>query len=206
MLVIDKFRIWVKSHPNNIAVVSPEQGRKISYRELEERSNQLSRYLLKQYPAGSAMRIGACLDQSIEMIIVLLAVWKAGHIVVPLSPGISVEALQCIISDTKTSFVLTNEHCKGLLDKVDAMGVSFGVLEAVSFEQYSSDVPEVVVPEDAGAYIVTSSGTSGSKPKSILGSHYQLALNANLWNGALAGQDAAGNINEGSQIFVMGWS
>jgi non-ribosomal peptide synthetase component F len=76
------FEEQVKRTPNNIAVVFEDQ--QLSYKQLNEEANQLARYISKQNPSEL---IAICIDRSLEMIIAILAVLKAGCAYVPIDPN-----------------------------------------------------------------------------------------------------------------------
>ena len=99
------FEEQVERTPDAIAVVFEEQ--RLTYRELNDRSNQLAHYLRK-LGVGPDVLIGICLQRSLEMVIALLGVLKAGGAYVPLDPSYPKERLGFMIEDTRASIVLTD--------------------------------------------------------------------------------------------------
>ena len=69
------FEEWAGKTPNAIALVQGDQ--QLSYQELDERANQLAWYLQKQ-GVGSNVLVGICMERSIDMIVSLLGILKAG--------------------------------------------------------------------------------------------------------------------------------
>ncbi len=115
--------------PNSSAV--EHGGQQLTYKELNERANQLARFLRKR-GIGHESRVGVCLRRSLELPVALLAVLKAGAACVPLDPAYPKERLSYMLSDSETPLVLTQP---GLLSEVtdfDAEVVNSGArLEGV---------------------------------------------------------------------------
>ncbi|MCV9934728.1 condensation domain-containing protein, partial [Flavobacterium sp. LS1R47] len=91
------FEEQVLKTPNAIALVY--EGKELTYNELNEKSNQLARYIREQYQEKTQRSltpdtlIALCLDRSLEMIIGILAVLKAGGAYVPIDPTIPQERI-----------------------------------------------------------------------------------------------------------------
>jgi len=98
--------------PEQVALVFENEN--VSYRELNERSNQLAHYLRKQ-GIGPNVFVGICMERSIEMVVALLAVLKAGGAYVPLDPEYPSERLAMMIEDSQTPGVLTQRKLLGHL-------------------------------------------------------------------------------------------
>ncbi|NBP16454.1 hypothetical protein EBU95_19050 [bacterium] len=96
------FSEQAKKTPNNIALIYEEE--KLTYQELDESSNQLAR-LIKHEQASEMVCL--CLDRSLEMVISILGVLKAGCAYVPIDVNIPDARLKHILSDTKANLVLT---------------------------------------------------------------------------------------------------
>ena len=101
------FEDQVKRSPNAIAVVCDDQ--QLTYLELNEQSNQLARLILKQYEGNvpTDTLIVLCLDRSLEMMIGLLGILKAGAAYVPVDPNYPAARIQFILEDTQAQLVLT---------------------------------------------------------------------------------------------------
>ena len=74
------------------AVALSCEGEQLSYGELNAQANRLARHL-RALGVGPDVRVGVCLERSIEMVVALLAVLKAGGAYVPLDPGYPAERL-----------------------------------------------------------------------------------------------------------------
>lgn len=152
--------------PNAIAVEHADQ--RLTYRELEQRANQLAHFL-KQRGVGPESRVGICLRRSLELPVALLGVLKAGAACVPLDPAYPKERLAYMLEDSETSLVLTQP---GLLAEVTDFDAEIVTLDAdwTSFSHESSEnLSREVTPENL-AYVIYTSGSTG-KPRGVLLSH-----------------------------------
>ena len=108
------FEEQVKTTPDNVAVVFEDQS--LTYRELNEKSNQLARHIRKQYKKiiGKELEpdtlIALCLDRSFDMIIAILAILKAGAAYVPIDPKAPEERIVYTLTDSQVALVLTQSH------------------------------------------------------------------------------------------------
>jgi len=98
---------WAARIPGNTAVVF--EGRQITYGELNKRANQLAAYLIKKGIRSGEMA-GICLERSLEMIIAILGVLKAGGAYLPLDPAYPAERLSFMLADSKTRFLITGRE------------------------------------------------------------------------------------------------
>ena len=109
--VYELFEEQASRTPEGTALVY--EGEELSYRELNERSNQLARHIRKAYKArtgeslGADTLIGLYLDRSLEMVIGILGVLKAGGAYVPMDPGYPQERIDYILEDTGAALVLS---------------------------------------------------------------------------------------------------
>ena len=93
--------------PEATAVVFENQH--LTYRELNTRANQLAHYLLK-LDVGPDTLVAICMERSIEMVVAILGILKAGGGYVPLDPGNPKERLRSILADADSPVVITLEH------------------------------------------------------------------------------------------------
>jgi amino acid adenylation domain-containing protein len=101
------FEDQVQRTPDAIALEFEEK--RITYRNLNRRANQLAHYLLS-LGIGQEKPVGICIERSIEMIVGLLGILKAGGAYVPLEPAYPKERLQFMLEDAQVSIVLTTER------------------------------------------------------------------------------------------------
>jgi amino acid adenylation domain-containing protein/non-ribosomal peptide synthase protein (TIGR01720 family) len=162
---IDLFQQQVLQSPEAVAL--DFEGATLSYRQLDERSNQLAQYLRKAGVHGEEL-IPICLHRSPEMIIAMLAVLKAGAAYVPVDPSYPQERISYMLEDTASRLVLSSSVCEDrlpsragliLLDEQEEM------INWCSTEPVSSDI----APHHL-AYVIYTSGSSG-RPKGVLVEH-----------------------------------
>ena len=100
------FEEQVEKTPDNIAVVDEEK--ELTFLELNKRANKLASYLkTKNVKAG--IIVGVYINRSLDMIIGILAILKAGGTYVPLDSSYPKKRLKFIIEDTKLSIIVTNK-------------------------------------------------------------------------------------------------
>ena len=106
------FELQVERTPNHIAVVFGKQ--ELTYQELNSRANQLAHYL--QFLGVRPDRlVGICMNRSLDMVIGLLGILKAGAAYVPLDPAYPQERLAFMIEDSQLSILLTeSDRCTQL--------------------------------------------------------------------------------------------
>ncbi|MFZ0732910.1 MAG: amino acid adenylation domain-containing protein [Candidatus Sulfotelmatobacter sp.] len=143
-------------------------GQKLTYRELNERANQLARFLRKR-GIGIESRVGICLRRSLELPVAILAVLKAGAACVPLDPAYPKERVSYMLEDSETSLVLTQP---GLLSEVTDFDADVVNLEP-DWKQFADESRENVrssVEPGNLAYVIYTSGSTG-KPRGVLLTH-----------------------------------
>jgi len=100
------FEEQVKRTPDAIAVVFQEQ--QLSYRELNQKANQLAHYL-SSIGVKTETLVGICVERSLEMVIGLLGILKAGGAYVSLDPNYPAERVSYMLDDAQVSVLLTQE-------------------------------------------------------------------------------------------------
>src|ERR1700691_2909054 len=161
--------------PEQVALVFENQN--VSYRELNERSNQLAHYLRKQ-GVGPNVFVGICVERSIEMVIGLLAILKAGGAYIPLDPEYPTERLGMMIEDSQTPGVLTQRKLLAHFSRRDTPTFCLDTDWKSLASESTSNLNIAVSPSDA-AYAIYTSGSTG-KPKGVVNVH-QGIVNRLLW-------------------------
>jgi amino acid adenylation domain-containing protein len=150
----------------------------ISYKELEQRSNRLARYL-QQQGVGPDVLVGLCVERSALMAIGALAVLKAGGAYLPIDPSYPPDRIAFMLEDAQPRAVITQAS---LVQRLSAVGSEVVVLDRESAEtaQQSPDVLEDAGTLDNLAYVIYTSGSTG-QPKGVQITHHGL-LNLTLWH------------------------
>ncbi len=144
----------------------------LTYRQLNERANQLARYLTQQ-GVGPEARVGIMIERSIEMVVAVLGILKAGASYLPLDPAYPQERLAFMLEDAAAAVLLTQQRLVQLLPKSAATTVvcldsDWAAIEVESTENLSS----AVAPDNL-AYVIYTSGSTG-KPKGVAMPHRAL--------------------------------
>jgi amino acid adenylation domain-containing protein len=179
-------------HPDNLAVWARE--RSLTYRELEERSNQLA-HLLREHGLQKGDRVGIYFPKAVESVVSMLGVLKAGGVYVPLDPQQPARRVEYIIDNCRVkALVTTREKLRALnpqaLEAVplklftDRPGGVEGTPEAARWEDLAAfpaaRPPDALQPTTLDlAYILYTSGSTG-RPKGVMLSH-QNALTFVEW-------------------------
>jgi fengycin family lipopeptide synthetase D len=110
------FEEQVDKTPNNIAVVQGDI--QITYRELDKRSNRIAHYLINQFSNKDENIVTVLQDQSINMIISILGILKAGYAFLPLDPLLPQQALKHMLDEAGSEIVISTKNYVGLLNKL----------------------------------------------------------------------------------------
>ncbi len=155
--------------PEAIALVCDEQ--QLTYAELNTRANQLAR-ALQRLGVEPDMCVGLYLERSLELLIGLLGILKAGAAYVPLDPDYPAERLAFILQDAQISVLLTEQP---LVERLPAQGATVLCLDAdwQAIAAQSADNPSLSLSTGNLAYIIYTSGSTG-QPKGVMVSHRQV--------------------------------
>ncbi|MFB7273144.1 amino acid adenylation domain-containing protein [Streptomyces sp. NPDC056244] len=163
------FEEMAAAWPDEIAVV--HGGTRLTYRELNERANQLAHHLRTVVELRPNDLVGLVLDKSELMITAILAVWKAGVAYVPIDPGYPDDRVAFMLEDTRARLVLTHHtHTERLRGLPGAAGLPVVDLDKLPMGHRSTDNPDTAVTSTDLAYAIYTSGTTG-KPKAVLVPH-----------------------------------
>ncbi|MBW4417614.1 MAG: amino acid adenylation domain-containing protein [Myxacorys californica WJT36-NPBG1] len=157
-----QFEAQVAQTPDAIAIVFAEQ--QLTYRELNQRANQVAHYLQK-LGVKPEVPVGICVDRSPEMIIGLLGILKAGGAYVPLDPSYPQARLAFMLSDTQVPVVLTRSP---LLEQLPEIQATFLCLDTdwEIIAQETNQNPVSSATPDNLAYLMYTSGSTG-QPKGV---------------------------------------
>ncbi|MFR9677002.1 non-ribosomal peptide synthetase, partial [Streptomyces sp. TR06-5] len=160
------FEGWVRRSPDRIAVAFGDA--QLTYAGLERASNRLAHYL-RERGVGRETLVGLCMPRSLETIVGLLAIMKAGAAYVPLDPSYPRDRLAYMVADADLPVVLTRRSALEALPECDAQ-----VLTVEDFWPELEKRPDTPVATggtvDDLAYVIYTSGSTG-KPKGVQVTH-----------------------------------
>nr|AGS49549.1 long-chain-fatty-acid--CoA ligase [uncultured bacterium esnapd9] len=134
------------------AVAIEHDGRAMTYRELDERANRVAHWLIRRGVQPEA-RVVVLLPRSVDLVVALLAVWRAGGAYVPVDPEYPAARVRSVVEDSSPVLVLDAQQ----LAEVDLSGCP-------------ADDPRVAVAARHAAYTIYTSGSTG-KPKGVVIEH-----------------------------------
>ena len=155
--------------PERIALICEEQ--QVSYGELNRRANQLGHYL-QGLGVGPEVVVGLCLERSVEMVVGLLGVLKAGGAYLPLDPEYPLERLGYMLEDAGVGVVLTERELEERLPAFWGQTVCLDE-EWERIGEESESEPESGVEAENLAYVIYTSGSTG-RPKGVMVRHRSL--------------------------------
>ena len=159
----DLFAQQVAATPDAPAAVFGEEV--LSYRQLDARSNKLA-HLLAARGLQEGSRVAICLERSLEMLVALLAVHKAGSVLVPLAPAFPPERLRYMLEDSETTLVLTTDSLLQTCFPGPPETVVTLDTEQAALDEQPEGAPETNVTASDLAYVLYTSGSTG-KPKGV---------------------------------------
>jgi amino acid adenylation domain-containing protein len=144
------------------------EGQVLTYEQLNSRANQLARHLARVGVQPGDL-VGIYLERSVEMIVALLASWKAGAAYVPLDPTFPRERLAFVFLDTAVPIVLTQAKLAADLPSTDARIVCVD-RDWSEIERNASANTSGITDSSRVAYTIYTSGSTG-KPKGVEVTH-----------------------------------
>ncbi|MEO7536236.1 MAG: amino acid adenylation domain-containing protein, partial [Ferruginibacter sp.] len=165
--IVDLFVEQVSRTPIATAVVFEED--KLTYTELHERSNQLAHYLRSRNVKKETL-VPIILDRSLDMIIAILGILKAGAAYVPIDPEYPQDRISYMLEDTAAKLVLSSKASLSKLATTSGIDIIEIDTEWKNISQESVNNLETKPAADDLAYVIYTSGSTG-KPKGVMIEH-----------------------------------
>jgi amino acid adenylation domain-containing protein len=160
------FEQQVEQTPDSIALIS--ESKKLTYRQLNNRVNQLAHYLQKQGVTKETL-VALCLERDLDMVVGILAILKAGGAYIPLDPSYPESRLNFMLADSQASLLITKQEILEKLSLSSAKTICLDINQA-EITQESLENPINTLEADDLAYIIYTSGSTGT-PKGVQGTH-----------------------------------
>ncbi len=166
LCIHELFAAQVEKTPDNIAVVF--DGQKLTYQELNHQANKVAHYL-QSLGVGTEVLVGISVERSLEMIVGLLGILKAGAAYLPLDPTYPEERLSFMLSDSQVQVLLTQQKfVESFADsgaKTVCLDRDWELITRQNQENPTSDVTAENL-----AYVIYTSGSTGT-PKGVMIQH-----------------------------------
>ncbi|MGA4108986.1 amino acid adenylation domain-containing protein, partial [Ralstonia nicotianae] len=157
------FEAQVRRTPEAIAVV--HEGQQVSYAELNARANRVA-HALRRLGVGPDARVGLCAERSVELVIGLLGILKAGGGYVPLDPSYPQDRLAYMLEDSAPVAVLAQSNTR---EQLGALSVPVLDLDG-PLEEAEHDPQVTGLEPHHLAYVIYTSGSTG-RPKGVVVEH-----------------------------------
>ncbi|MCL2560526.1 MAG: amino acid adenylation domain-containing protein, partial [Turicibacter sp.] len=162
--IVDLFEEQAVKVPNNRALIYKDTV--LTYKELNEKTNQLAHYLIETYDIQPEDKVGLLLDRSEWMIISILGIMKAGAAYVPMSPEFPQDRIDYMAETSEFKTVLVEADYSSSLPAAK-------IVKELDLAGYPTTNPMTDLASDNLAYVFFTSGTTG-KPKGVMIEHHQV--------------------------------
>ncbi|MEJ6486183.1 amino acid adenylation domain-containing protein [Nostoc punctiforme UO1] len=192
------FEAQVEKTPDANALIF--QDKQLTYRQLNQRANQLAHYLQK-LGVQPEVRVGICVERSEELVVGLLGILKAGGAYIPLDPKYPQERLAFMLQDAQAPVLLTQ---KQLLDQLTGHSAQVVCLDSdwETISQESAENPQVPVLPENNAYVLYTSGSTG-QPKAVVIEHHSAVAFLDWATKVFSAEDFAGVLAATSICFDL---
>jgi len=157
------FEEQVEKTPDNIAVVF--EDKKLTYKELNEKANSLAHYL-RDIGVNRNDIVALRVDKSIEMIVSILAIMKAGGCYLPINLSYPQDRVSFMLSDSKAKFLLCDEKTSNDID-VDIQNIFIDLKNTEIYSKNTANPTPINTPTDL-IYIIYTSGSTGTPKGAML--------------------------------------
>jgi amino acid adenylation domain-containing protein len=172
------FETHAAQNPDAVALIF--ESEQLSFRHLNERANQFAHYLIANGVKRES-RVAICIERSVELIVVLISILKAGAAYVPLAPEYPVGRLRYMLENSSASFLIADRvRGREILNE----NSDIRLLEAQQDERDIYSISNLIdsgyecVPENL-AYVIHTSGSTGN-PKGVAVEHRSV-VNLVMW-------------------------
>ncbi len=162
----DQFEAQVERTPDAVALSCGDES--LTYRELDRRANQMA-WQLRELGVGAGTLVGLCTDRSVEMVVALLAIHKAGGAYLPLDPSYPSDRLTFQVEDARVRVLITQDETAHLFAGNSGAMLRLDADAAAIAARPHTRPPRAISPADL-AYVIYTSGSTG-RPKGVMVEH-----------------------------------
>ncbi|MGB0521651.1 MAG: amino acid adenylation domain-containing protein [Flammeovirgaceae bacterium] len=188
--ILNDFNATVANYPTHLTLVdllveqaqkTPDaialhfEGQELSYRELDVKSSNLANYLREKGIKEDSL-LPICVERSLEMMVGIIGILKAGSAYVPIDPEYPDERIKYILEDTEAQFVLSQSAQRARFEQYAVEVICLDTLECA---QGDSPEPVHALTPSHLAYVIYTSGSTG-KPKGVMIEHASI-VNRLFW-------------------------
>lgn len=170
--IISLFEEQVEKRPDHIAVAYNDET--ITYAELNRKANQLAN-LLRREGVEKEELVGLMIERSIEMIVGILAIMKAGAAYLPLDFTYPEERIRYMIQDSQMKLLLISDT----IENAEQLEMKLINLNDARIYEGEDQIVDVEIAPHQMAYMIYTSGSTGN-PKGVMVEHYSI-VNTLLW-------------------------
>ncbi len=164
--IVQIFEEQVIKTPGRIALTF--EGQTMTYKKLNEKANQLAR-LLRQKGVTREQIVGIMVERSMEMVVGIIAIIKAGGAYLPIEPNFPKDRIEYMLENSQTEILMTE---KDVMAEITFKGEMIDIKDKALYNQDGSNLELINQPNDL-LYVIYTSGSTG-KPKGVMIEHFNV--------------------------------
>ncbi|SKA37911.1 non-ribosomal peptide synthase domain TIGR01720/amino acid adenylation domain-containing protein [Chitinophaga eiseniae] len=165
------FEAVARHNPDGTALAF--EGQLLSWKALEQRSALLAHYL-RSKGVGANVLVPVCIDRSLDMLVAVLGILRAGGAYVPVEPDFPAERIKYMLEDTRATVMVSIGKHRDILPDIQGLEIIFQDEQQHIFNAYTTTGRLELPAPSATAYVIYTSGSTG-KPKGVKITHHNLA-------------------------------
>ncbi|NOQ25380.1 MAG: amino acid adenylation domain-containing protein [Bacteroidales bacterium] len=163
--IYELFEEQVDKSPDNVALILQEK--EMTYKELNEKSNQIARLIVKQGVKEDDI-VGIMVDRSFEMIIGIIGILKSGGAYLPIDPNYPEERIKYIITNSRAKLILTKSDYLSKIKEIKTIDIE----DEGNYTEDTFNLKKLNTSNSL-AYLIYTSGSTGN-PKGVMVEHHSL--------------------------------
>ncbi|WP_343745933.1 non-ribosomal peptide synthase/polyketide synthase [Chitinophaga sp.] len=165
------FEAAARHHADSTALAF--EGQLLTWKALEQRSASLAHYL-RSKGVGANVLVPVCVDRSLDMLVAVMGILRAGGAYVPVEPDFPAERIKYMLQDTRAAVMVSIGQHRDIIPEADGLEVIFLDEQQHIINGYTTTAQlELPAPADI-AYVIYTSGSTGT-PKGVKVTHHNLA-------------------------------